>query len=106
MPPGTFDAAWYVQAYPDVAATGQDPMEHYLMHGLADGRAPTERLWRLSELAAEAFDQAWYLHRYPDVGRQGFDPVMHYLTHGRQEGRFPTLTAARAAAWVQAFGEH
>jgi hypothetical protein len=61
--------------------------------------------WRMRELMTEAFDAAWYMRRYPDVGNQGLDPLGHYLAHGRREGRFPTLTHARAAAWVQSFGE-
>ena len=105
LPGEPFDAAWYLRTYPDVAASGRSPLVHYLRHGRADGRHPNERAWCLHELAAEAFDPAWYLRRYPDVERQGVDPVLHYLRHGRAEGRSPTLTHARAAAWVQSFGE-
>ncbi|WP_311066000.1 glycosyltransferase [Halomonas sp. DWK9] len=35
-----FDAAWYLSAYPDVAAAGIDPWEHYQHHGKAEGRLP------------------------------------------------------------------
>ena len=35
-----FDAAWYSRAYPDVAASGLDPAEHYLWLGARLGRSP------------------------------------------------------------------
>lgn len=35
-----FDAAWYLSAYPDVAAAGIDPWLHYQHHGKAEGRLP------------------------------------------------------------------
>ncbi len=35
-----FDAAWYLSAYPDVAAAGIDPWEHYQYHGKTEGRLP------------------------------------------------------------------
>lgn len=35
---GVFDSAAYLQAHPDVAASGQDPLLHYLMHGISEGR--------------------------------------------------------------------
>jgi len=36
--PGDFDAAAYLRANPDVSASGQDPAEHYLRQGWAEGR--------------------------------------------------------------------
>ena len=33
-----FDAAWYLEQYPDVAAAGIDPLRHYLDHGRYEGR--------------------------------------------------------------------
>lgn len=35
---GLFDADGYLQRYPDVAAVGFDPLEHYLRHGLQESR--------------------------------------------------------------------
>jgi glycosyltransferase involved in cell wall biosynthesis len=40
---GLFDAAWYAEKYRDVAATGLDPLEHFLQIGIQIGRAPRER---------------------------------------------------------------
>lgn len=34
------DAAWYLATYPDVAAAGVDPQQHYEQHGCAEGRFP------------------------------------------------------------------
>jgi hypothetical protein len=35
---GLFDADAYVRAYPDVAKSGQDPLRHYVAHGLDENR--------------------------------------------------------------------
>lgn len=35
---GLFDAAAYLVLYPDVAAQGMDPVRHYILHGMAEGR--------------------------------------------------------------------
>jgi chromosome segregation ATPase len=35
---GLFDGERYLQIYPDVAAERMDPLEHYLRHGMAEGR--------------------------------------------------------------------
>lgn len=35
-----FAANWYLNRYPDVAAAGVDALEHYLLHGEAEGRDP------------------------------------------------------------------
>lgn len=40
---GLFDAVWYAKKYRDVAATGLDPLEHFLQIGIQIGRAPRER---------------------------------------------------------------
>lgn len=35
-----FDAPWYLQQYPDVAAAGVEPLQHYLQFGRGEGRYP------------------------------------------------------------------
>jgi hypothetical protein len=35
---GVFDADKYLELYPDVSAHGMDPVRHYLLHGIAEGR--------------------------------------------------------------------
>ncbi len=39
---GLFNGQAYLARYPDVATTGMDPLRHYILHGLAEGR---ERSW-------------------------------------------------------------
>ena len=41
-----FDAEWYLTQYPDVAALGMDPAEHYLKYGRMLGRAPNQKARR------------------------------------------------------------
>ncbi|MCA0912776.1 hypothetical protein [Marinobacter nauticus] len=35
-----FDPHWYLQQYPDIARAGLNPLEHYLNHGINEGRLP------------------------------------------------------------------
>lgn len=37
-----FDRVFYLKSYPDVAAAGVDPLEHYLQHGRVEGRLPRD----------------------------------------------------------------
>ncbi|MFD2498000.1 hypothetical protein ACFSTI_02805 [Rhizorhabdus histidinilytica] len=37
---GLFDEAWYRATYPDAAASGLDPIEHYLTIGAPQGYDP------------------------------------------------------------------
>lgn len=71
-----FDADWYLQRYPDVAASGMDPELHFLHHGAAEGRLPNPY-----------FDTHWYLYSYPDVVSSGMPAGLHYVLHGAAEGR-------------------
>ncbi|MGA8707259.1 MAG: hypothetical protein WB646_09750 [Steroidobacteraceae bacterium] len=73
-----FDCGWYLAAYPDVAAAGVNPLEHYLRHGAAEGRDP-----------GPLFSTNWYLQTYPDIAAAGVNPLEHYLRHGAAEGRDP-----------------
>ena len=36
---GLFDGPAYLERYPDVAAEGMDPLDHYLRHGIGEGRS-------------------------------------------------------------------
>jgi len=38
--PKRFDAEWYLKQNPDVAMSGMDPYEHYMLFGKAEGRQP------------------------------------------------------------------
>jgi hypothetical protein len=35
-----FDVARYLNAYPDVASSGTDPLIHFVLHGAREGRQP------------------------------------------------------------------
>lgn len=77
---GMFDVEGYLQRYPDVAAAGLNPVEHYVKHGAKEGRIP-----------CDGFDPVAYLHRNPDVAVTGMDPFRHYVQFGHKEGRQPNL---------------
>ncbi len=73
-----FDAAFYLEEYPDLANTRLDLLEHYALYGLNEGRNPNP-----------FFDGAWYRERNPDVAASGMDPLLHYLSTGAAELRNP-----------------
>src|SRR5690242_1883659 len=83
---GLFDRKEYLRRYPDVAASGADPILHYLSHGAGEGRDPSD-----------AFQTTFYLENNPDVVASGMNPLQHYIEFGRDEGR-----AARAAGNAKA----
>ena len=73
-----FDPAWYLSRYPDVAASGTEPLHHFVHYGAAENRDPNR-----------FFDSAWYLAHYPDVANSGQHPLLHYLQMGAAELRNP-----------------
>jgi hypothetical protein len=89
-----FDRDWYLGAYPDVAAAGVDPFEHYKRYGKGEGRHPTA----IAAEVALGFDRDWYLGAYPDVAAAGVDPFEHYRKHGKGEGRYANPAAAKTAS--------
>lgn len=87
-----FDAEWYLQSYPDVAAAGIDPFAHYVSIGASEGRDPSPN-----------FSTLRYLRRHPDLAKAGVNPLLHYLDFGMREGReiFSADTAAKDYdAWI------
>jgi hypothetical protein len=68
-----FDAAFYLEKYPDVRQSGKDPLNHYLDRGWKEGRDP-RRIFH-----------AHYLAKYPDVRDAGVNPLIHYVFHGQAE---------------------
>ena len=97
-----FCSARYIEANPDVAASAENPLLHYLRTGKAEGRliypVPGQ-----NRSAADAvldsdirtirstvlFDAGYYLRAYPDVAKHGMDPLLHYVKYGAREGRQP-----------------
>jgi hypothetical protein len=71
-----FDAAFYLAAYPDIAAAGVDPLEHFLVTGWREQRNPNA--W---------FSVRDYAEANPDIAEAGINPFSHYLRTGRSEGR-------------------
>jgi hypothetical protein len=71
-----FDREFYLEANGDVAAAGQDPLEHFVVTGWREGRDPNPR-----------FSVREYLEAYPDIVAAGINPFYHYLLAGRAEGR-------------------
>ena len=72
------DARAYLEAHPEVARAGADPVRHYLALG-----------WRQGFDPSPAFSTRFYLERYPDLAEAGIAPLLHYVRHGRREGREP-----------------
>ena len=75
---GLLDSAYYLSSYPDVHASGLDPVYHYCNFGWREGRKPNPY-----------FDGAWYTQQNPDVLAADMNPLLHYVRHGDHEGRRP-----------------
>jgi len=73
-----FDTAWYLAHHPDVAASGMNPLRHYLQIGAAAGYDPHP-----------LFSTTWYVAHNPDVSATGVNPLVHYLSVGGPAGRDP-----------------
>lgn len=71
-----FDKAFYRSNYADVAASGSDPLAHFMQFGAAEGRGPNSH-----------FDVSFYLNQNPDVLAAGVNALEHYRTHGALEHR-------------------
>jgi hypothetical protein len=104
-----FDPEYYLQANPDVAEKGVDPLAHYQAFGVREGRQPNDLLGtrEAPELIRNAamsfartefvriiresglFDEAYYRRYNPDVTQNGLEPIEHYVRHGVAEGRKP-----------------
>ncbi len=88
-----FDAAWYLKAYPDVAAAGIDPLAHFLGHP-AERRNPNALFDSLAWAEARGLGPAanpladyveggaWkapstraFVAAYPDVAAAGVTPL-------------------------------
>lgn len=115
-----FDPDYYLRIYPDIGASGTDPLLHYVEYGAREGRLPNAyfdtRFYQaayqtpddhsnpLAHYATTSgseacrtsrqFDGRFYSARYPDTHTSGLKPLEHFLVQGVLEGRqtvFPTL---------------
>lgn len=73
-----FDPEYYLERYPDVRASGMDPLHHYVDFGANEGRDPNRY-----------FDGAWYRQHHPEVVSSQLDPLLHYLKFGASQLRNP-----------------
>jgi glycosyltransferase involved in cell wall biosynthesis len=64
-----------LQQNPDVAASGVNPLLHYLLDGFREGREPSPE-----------FSGRLYLEQNADVAASGMNPLGHFLKYGRSEG--------------------
>lgn len=72
---GLFDAAYYLEAYPDVKEAGVDPLEHFLRSGWSEGRNPSRH-----------FDTRFYQRMYLEDDVSEVNPLLHYIENGRKKG--------------------
>ena len=71
-----FDPHYYRTAYPDVALSGADPLDHYLTQGRRENRKPSAD-----------FDPVYYLAKNPDLRKANKDPLLHFIEIGHSERR-------------------
>lgn len=69
-----FDAAWYLEQYPEAQSSPLSPFFHYLKIGWKEGKNPSPR-----------FNVESYLKARPDVAANGVEPLSHYHKYGRHE---------------------
>lgn len=89
---GYFDASWYLAHHPDVAASGLDPLVHYLRVGTLMRRDPSP-----------LFDTAFYLKQCGADLPAGVPPLVDFLTRGRALGRKARAKQGKAALVVHVF---
>lgn len=68
-----FDDEFYLDKYPKVAASGMDPLLHYIFFGFEEGKKPND-----------TFDGVFYKNHYSDVD---INPLIHYALYGKNENR-------------------
>lgn len=73
-----FDQKFYLEEYLDVKQSGINPLVHFVLHGLVEGRRPNA-----------LFDPSWYKKANPDVAASGMLPALHFALYGAYEGRNP-----------------
>jgi glycosyltransferase involved in cell wall biosynthesis len=100
-PSATFCTRQYLEARPDVAALGVNPLLHWALFGRHEPQAasggqthlPTSKqLQRDMAVIAGRFDARFYRKSYPELDRPGINPIEHFCLIGWRERRNP-------AAW-------
>ena len=103
QPGPQFDSVWYADNYPDVGSSGTNPLLHYLVFGMREGRRirpldPAQNTAEFEEIHIQAteiassdlFDAEWYLATYPEVAAAGWAPEFDYLRFGVIRQRHPS----------------
>lgn len=113
-PSPEFSTRDYLRLYPDVAVSGMNPLRHYVVHGLLEGRVAVPSSFRRPDwgaasggglpqaemdrlLAEEYFDPDYYYGTYPDMALYGGDLLEHFLSTGWRENRNPSASFDTAA---------
>jgi glycosyltransferase involved in cell wall biosynthesis len=113
--PSLFDANWYLKAYPDVAAAGIDPWQHFTRFGQKEGRQPCylkaaeleQQLWFQTLVDAEA--QLQQLLTAENSQEQAFAAwvlARWYGSYGRWREVMQVLEHWLASPWRYAFPGH
>ncbi len=113
-PNAVFDPLWYLSAYPEVAASGFNPLLEYALVGEREGRNPSPQFdvrwyrknYRLDDKTSPMlhylqnftgpfspipeFDAEYYLAANSDVAAAQMNAFEHYLHTGFKEGRSPS----------------
>jgi GT2 family glycosyltransferase/glycosyltransferase involved in cell wall biosynthesis len=76
---GLFHRNWYLENNSDVAASGMDPIWHYVKFGASEGRDPSK-----------FFSTRDYLLENPDVAAARINPLLHFIRHGAPQRRRST----------------
>lgn len=94
-----FNPERYGQLNPDVAASGEDPINHYRRQGWREGRAIGSELYGIEAYSSDERLQLdwlvwpdWYIGQLPSPWRAGLEPgeaVEHYLRLGVMAGLDP-----------------
>ncbi len=71
---GLFDANWYLERYPDVAAANADPLRHFLTIGWSEGRSPGPH-----------FDLVRYFDETPGLESWSGNPLLHFLRRDQRD---------------------
>lgn len=88
---GLFDTRHYLDTYPDIAASGIDPLMHYVEHGDREGRWPNPHFdpqtYR-AQLGSEGVGSVCALYHYAAVGEDlrlgsptAFDPQRYLMSN-------------------------
>ncbi len=86
-----FSSRFYLEANPDIARAGINPLLHYLQHGIFELRPPHPQ-----------FDPEFYRRRFDPILDQNENLIVHYLKIGKKQNILTNETAAIRDSYRQA----